>query len=194
MKMALSLILSALVLAPAAVLAQKPQSNVSVTSEPGKATAVSTVEATATVSAIDKATRTVTLKTTDGKSHDIVASEEVRNFDQIKVGDTVVVRYAEALTLSLKKPDAKGTTTETMAGARAKQGDKPAAAVGREVTVLAEVTALDPKASTITLKGPKGKSVDLKVQNPDQFKVVKVGDKVEAVYTEALAVSVTPKK
>ena len=32
----------------------------------------------------------------------------------------------------------------------------------------------------------------LNVQNPDQFKVVKKGDQVEATYTEALAVSVEP--
>jgi len=30
------------------------------------------------------------------------------------------------------------------------------------------------------------------VQNPEQFKVVKKGDQVEATYTEALALSVEP--
>jgi hypothetical protein len=30
------------------------------------------------------------------------------------------------------------------------------------------------------------------VQNPEQFKVVKVGDQVEVTYTEALALSVEP--
>jgi hypothetical protein len=30
------------------------------------------------------------------------------------------------------------------------------------------------------------------VQNQDHFKVVKVGDQVEAVYTEALALAVSP--
>jgi hypothetical protein len=32
----------------------------------------------------------------------------------------------------------------------------------------------------------------LDVQNPDHFKVVKVGDEVEVVYTEAVAISVEP--
>jgi len=54
------------------------------------------------------------------------------------------------------------------------------------------VVAVDPKKSTITLKGPAGNVVDLKVRNPDHFKVVKKGDQVEAVYSEALAVTVTP--
>ena len=34
--------------------------------------------------------------------------------------------------------------------------------------------------------------LDLPVQNPAQFKVVKVGDKVEVTYTEAVALSVEP--
>jgi len=51
---------------------------------------------------------------------------------------------------------------------------------------------VDPAAKIISLKGPQGNVLDLPVQNPDQFKVVKVGDKVEATYTEAMAISVEP--
>ena len=75
---------------------------------------------------------------------------------------------------------------------RAAPGSKPAAAAGREITVLADVVAVDPAKSIISLKGPRGNIVDLEVHNPDHFKVVKKGDQVEAVYTEALAVAVTP--
>jgi hypothetical protein len=45
----------------------------------------------------------VTLKGPQGNVVDVVAGDEVKNFDQIKVGDFVVVRYAEALTLELRK-------------------------------------------------------------------------------------------
>jgi hypothetical protein len=34
--------------------------------------------------------------------------------------------------------------------------------------------------------------VELKVRNQDHFKVVKKGDQVQAVYSEALAIAVTP--
>jgi hypothetical protein len=43
----------------------------------------------------------------------------------------------------------------------------------------------------VTLKGPK-QTVDLKLNDPEQFKLVKVGDQVEATYAEALAVAVQP--
>ena len=51
---------------------------------------------------------------------------------------------------------------------------------------------MDPKKGTITLKGPQGNVVELPVQNPAQFKVVKKGDQVEATYTQAVALAVEP--
>jgi len=43
------------------------------------------------------------------------------------------------------------------------------------------------------LRGPK-RTVDLKLRDPEQIKLIKVGDQVEATYQEAVAVSVEPAK
>ena len=191
-KLVLALIASAFA---ATTLAQPtgPTGGAVVASEPGKAVVASAVEISAQVVGIDKATRVVKLKGPKGNVVDVVAGEEVKNFDQIKVGDSVVVRYLEALTLELKKTKvAAGDVKVREEAAKAKPGEKPAVAGARQVTVIADVVAVDPAKSTITLKGPKGKVVTLSVQNPDQFKVVKKGDQVEATYTEALALSVEP--
>jgi len=164
-----------------------------VASEPGRAAIVQAAELSAQVVGLDKATRTVTLKGPKGNVVDVVAGDEVKNFDQIKLGDFVVARYAQALTLELRKTKVKaGEPTLTEGAVRAKPGERPAGAVGREVTAIADVIGVDPKKSTITLKGPRGNVVTLNVQNPDQFKVVKKGDQVEVTYTEALALSVEP--
>ena len=179
----------------ATAYAQKPDvaGGTVVASEPGKAAIVRAVEVSAQVVGIDKATRTLTLKGPEGKAEDVVAGDEVKNFNQIKLGDFVVVRYAQALTLELKKTKGKaGDVTVREEAARAKPGERPAVAGVREVTALADVIAVDPKKSTITLKGPRGNVITLNVQNPDQFKVVKKGDQVEVTYTEALALSVEP--
>ncbi len=179
----------------ATALAQQPSDTggTVVTSEPGKATAVRTEQISARVMAIDKGTRTVTLKGPQGRTVDVVAGDEVRNFDQIKVGDFVHVRYTEALALELRKTKtAAGGVTVSEGSTRAKPGEQPGAAGERRVTAIAEVTAVDPKKSTITLKGPRGNVVTLDVQNPDQFKVVKKGDQVNVTYTEAVALSVEP--
>jgi len=173
--------------------AQKPgvQGGAAVASEPGKAAMVSTVEITATVVAIDKATRTVTLKGPH-RTVDVVAGDEVRNFDQIRIGGQVAVKYVEALSLELKKTKAPLNAKSEAVGARAEPGSRPAGAVGRQVTALADVVGVDEKKSIISLKGPRGNVIDLKVQNKDHFKVVKKGDQVEVVYTEAVAVAFVP--
>ena len=179
----------------ATALAQQPGATggAVVTSEPGKASVVRAAELSAQVVAIDKATRTVTLKGPKGNAVDIVAGDEVKNFDQIKLGDFVVARYVEALSLELRKTKVKaGEPTMREEAARAKPGERPAAAGARQVTAIADVIGVDAKKSTITLKGPRGNVVTLAVQNPDQFKVVKKGDQVEVTYTEALALSVEP--
>lgn len=169
-----------------------PQGAAIVSSEPGKASAVAVVEATATVVAINAATRVITLKGAGGKTVDVEAGDEVKNFAQIHVGDLVTVQYREALSLELKKTKGKADASATAAAAAAAPGSQPGAAAGVQVTVLADVVAVDPKKSTISLKGPAGNVVELKVRNPDQFKVVKKGDQVEAVYTQAVAIAVTP--
>jgi hypothetical protein len=194
-KTVLSIALASAAFATAAIAQQAPAGGAFLKSEPGKATAVAAVEASALVTAIDKATRTVTLKRPNGEVSDIVAGPEVKNFDQIKVGDSVVVRYVEALSLELRKTKGEaGAPVVKEEVAKAKPGEKPAVAGGRQVKAIAEVTAVDPAKKTITLKGPKGKVVTLDVKNPDQFKVVKVGDQVDVTYTEAVALSVEPAK
>ena len=196
MNMKSKLVLALLATAFAATaLADEPgaKGGTIVASEPGRAAALRTVEISAQVVGIEKSTRTVTLKGPKGNVVDVVAGDEVRNFDQIKLGDFVFVRYAQALSLELRKTKAPaGDVTVTEGAARAQPGERPGVAGAREVTLIAEVVALDPKKSTITFKGPRGNVVTLDVLNPDQFKVVKKGDQIEATYTEALALSVEP--
>lgn len=179
----------------ATAFAQQPRTTEStaISSEPGRAKAIRTMQISATVVAIDKATRTVTLKSPQGDSVDVVAGDQVRNFDQIKLGDLVAVQYTEAIALELRKTKASpGEVTVREQAVRAKPGERPAAAGERQVTAIAEVVAVDPGKSTITLKGPRGNVVTLDVHNPDQFKVVKKGDQVDVTYSEALALSVDP--
>ena len=187
------MVLTATVLATSAALAQQaPGSATVIVSTPGKAQAVSVSELTASVVAIDKATRTVTLKGSQGRMLDVVCGDEVKNFGQIRVGDQVTIRYQESLTLELRKVQAPTGASAATVAARAAPGARPAGLVAREIEVLADVVAVDQAKSIISLKGPQGNVLDLKVQNPDHFKVVKVGDQVEAVYSQALAIAVTP--
>lgn len=182
---------AALVLVPSA----HAQSGAAVVGKgPGVAGGAQTVTITATITAIDPASRAVTLKGPQGREVTVTAGPEVRNFAQMKVGDTVDAKYIEALTLELKKggglPVAK---VEDTGAARAKAGSAPAGAIGRQVTIVADVVAVDPATQTVTLKGPKH-TVDLRVRDPKQFALIAKGDQVQATYTEAVAIAVTPAK
>jgi Cu/Ag efflux protein CusF len=161
-------------------------------SQPGKVTVVEAIRVSATVEAIDKATRHVTLKGKDGKELVVSAGPEVKNFDQIKVGDAVVARYVESLTLELKK-GAAGVRerVETSGAAAAKPGERPAAVAAQEVRVTGDVIATDPKKQTVKVKGVK-RTIVLNVKDPEQFKLIKVGDQIEGTFVEAIALSVEP--
>ena len=191
-KSLLSVAVAASMLALPVLAQQAPTGAVVTSNQPGKVAVAETVKASATVTAIDKATRKVTLKNAQGKTFEVVAGDEVKNFDQIKVGDALVVQYVQALTLEVTKGGGLRSSTQTADTAQAKPGERPGAAGAREVTVTADVMAVNPKAMTITVRGPNGNIVDLKVKNPDHFKAVKVGDQIQAVYVEALAIAVEP--
>ena len=191
------LIFLAIAALPLPALAQKPDmkgGEVTV-SEPGRAGIARGAELSALVVSVDKKTRTLSLKAPNGKVADVVVGEEVRNFDQIKAGDMVVVKLLQSLMLELQKVKT-GTTgiTATEGAVKAQPGQRPGVAAAREISAIAKVTKVDAKAKTIDLKGPRGNTVTLDVQNPEHFKVVKVGDEVLVTYTEAVAVSVEPAK
>jgi hypothetical protein len=161
---------------------------------PGKAGVAQTVKITATITAIDKATRDVTLKGPQGNEVVVTAGPDVKNFDTMKVGDQVDAQYVEALTLELKKGGGMTVAKSEQGGVmEAKPGQKPGGVAGRQVTIVADVVDVNPAKQSITLRGPK-RTVELVVPDPAQFKLVAKGDQVEAKYTQALAIAVEPAK
>jgi len=156
-----------------------------------------TTTVTATVQALDLEKRIVTLKGPKGNIFDLKVGPQAKNLKQIQVGDEVVITYYESVAYRLLKPgEAPVPTTETEVVDTAKKGAKPAGVVGVQTTLTATIEALDMKERTATLKGPDGKTVTIKAQDPKNLEAVKVGDEVVITYTEALAISVekAPKK
>ena len=191
-----SLILSTAIAVASALAFPVAAQTTSVTaaSAPGKGGIAETTKVEATITAIDKKTRDVTLKNAKGEEVTVTAGPEVKNFDQMKVGDKVNIEYLEALTLELKKGGGLVVQRTEQAGAKgAKPGEKPAGVAGRQVKVVADVIDIDAAKQTIKLKGPQ-RTVDLHIADPEQFKRVAKGDQVEATYTQAVAVAVTPAK
>jgi len=161
-------------------------------SEPGKVGVAETIKRTGTITAIDKATRDVTLKGPQGNEITVTAGPDVKNFDNMKVGDQVTAQYIEALTLELKKGGGMTVGRSDQGGVMgAKPGQRPGGVAGRQITIVADVVDIDPPKQMITLRGPK-RTVDMHVNDPEQFKRIAKGDQVEATYTQALAIAVEP--
>jgi hypothetical protein len=156
---------------------------------------VSSETVTATVIKVNQKTREVTVKTKDGKEHSFVAGDNVKNLAQVKKGDIITAVYTEALAYEVRKHGAAGVQSST-AVASAEPGAKPAGVVAQQTTVTVMITAIDPKIPTVTFMGPKGNKETIKVKDPQKLNGVKVGDKVDITYTEALAIKVdeAPKK
>ena len=185
--------LTTLALLPFAVSAQQtPESAVMTASAPGEFVGMVEAQVSLVVKAIDKATRAVVLQNEKGEETVITASDAVKNFDQIKVGDHVVASFTQTLVMKLKKGGGDlRVRVDSSSQQTAKPGDKPAAAVVDDVAFIADVEAVDSKTQMITLRGAK-KTVKLKIKDPEQLKLIKTGDQIEGVYSEAVAVSVIP--
>jgi len=152
------------------------------------------VTLTGTVEAVDMANRVVTIKGSKGRVVDLKVGDQAKNLDQVKVGDKVVAKYYESVAYRLMKPgEAEGAKAE-QAVAGAKPGEAPAGVVAEQVTVTATVEEISPKKTFVTLKGPDGKMVHVKVMDPKNIEGLKAGDKVVITYTQALAIALDKPK
>jgi translation elongation factor P/translation initiation factor 5A len=200
----LSLTLSAAANAGEAAPAKAPASAVKTEEKAamnakGDAATVMTISTvTATVDAIDLKERTFTLTGAKGKSVVVEAGPEVRNLEQLKVGDKVVVEYYEGVAAELKAPDASRKEVKlTDAVVRAAPGERPGGGVGTALTATVQIEYVDRFRNVVQFTGPRGKTRTVTVQKPEfrkMLKNLKVGDKVELTFFEALAISVKPAK
>ena len=182
--------------APLAALAQNaPQVAVVTSQAPGKIGEADAIQVQGKVKSINKKTREVTLVGPQGNQIVLPAGDEVKNFDQIRVGDLVTLTYVQALVVELKKVENSGIRERVESENRvaAKPGEKPAGMIEKTIRVVANVVAVNPKAQTVTLRGAK-RTVELAVKDPAMLKEVKVGNQVEATYIESVALVVTADK
>jgi Cu/Ag efflux protein CusF len=67
--------------------------------------------------------------------------------------------------------------------------------VTQVTTAVVTLTAIDLAVPSVTIKTEKGETMSFKVEDKANLAGVKVGDKVQVTYTQALAISVeSPKK
>lgn len=185
-------LVAALAVAATGVAGCKSEGEAS-TQKPGTAEVSKTVTEKASVVSVDKANRLVTLKDKDGQTMTVQCGPEVRNFDQIEVGNSVVVRYLVSLAVALVKPGETPPAAATLAAGTAEKGAKPGAAIVGQITATVKIESVDLKKNLVVFTAPNGGLRAVNVEKPEGVKFIqgiKPGDLVQITYTEALAVSV----
>lgn len=152
---------------------------------------------TAKVEAVNPTTRVVRLNGEQGPA-DIVVPPEVRNFDQIRVGDNVQISYYTGIAAQIKKKgDPALAPTDEIVAARAEPGARPGAAVGRNISATVSIEVVDLKTNHVTFKRQDGSYGVAEVESDEGkafIRTIKKGDEVDITYTEAVAVEVVPGK
>ena len=141
---------------------------------------------------IDKDTRVITLKNEAGEQYSFTAGPEVKNFDQLKRGDLVIMEYYSGFALALE-PKSSGLEVKasTQTVQTAEPGEKPGMKVTGGTYVTAEIVGIDQELGVVILQGPEH-VLALKVNESINLSDLKVGQEVEALYTESYAISVVP--
>ena len=157
---------------------------VAVVQQSREVSAGETVTAKATIVAIDKAKRIVTLRGPKGNDFQVVADERVQRFNDLKVGDTVTATYSQAVAVRVRKPGLPDPAKKTEEIVR--QPNATAATITREQTVTVTIREIDMTVPSLTAEGPEGRKWDFRVRDKSELQGLKVGDKVDITYTEAL--------
>ncbi|MEJ6004333.1 hypothetical protein WG899_02125 [Paucibacter sp. AS339] len=149
------------------------------------------IEYRARVVELDAAGRLLTLRGPKGRLSTVKVPPEMQNFEKVRVGDDLVIRYASAIAAAMEPTSKSGIRerVESSSAGRVEAGGMPAVAAGHTVEILAVITALDPKANTATLRGVK-RTETLAVPAGVDIKKLKVGDEVRVAMVEAMAINI----
>jgi hypothetical protein len=148
---------------------------------------------TATVDAIEIASRSLTLKKPDNTTITTKVPPEFVRFDQLKVGDKLTATYYDNIVLRVKAPGEKDV--DTASGSLVPTpGLKPGFTIGAQRVITATISAIDPKIPSISLSGPNGWKYSSRVEDKEALAKVKVGDRLDVTWTEAVMLSSTPPK
>jgi len=141
----------------------------------------------ATIEAIDKDNRIVTLKGPQGNLLKVKADESVKRFDELKVGDVISATYSESIAVHIRKPGEPAPDKQRII---VRPQSTPGAKVEDVQTVTVTVQAIDRSAPSVTVKDETGAVNTYKVSDASRLDGVNVGDKVDIYYTVAILLKV----
>lgn len=191
MKIVRSLIVCATVAAISSCATLTVDSDTTVKAEQGvpggEVVRVTTLDAK--VTGIDSAKREVALVSRYGEAFTVQAGPEIKNFNEIRVGDSLKISLKERLLVRMAKPGEKLNDEAWVSGKGAPRGAKPGAQVSSKEQYVGTVTAIDQKKRKVTLKFSDGSTGKFDVRSDIDLSKHHTGEKVLIRLTESLAVS-----
>ena len=151
---------------------------------------VGAITATSKVTAVDPAKRTVTLTNDAGETNTYQLGKNVRNFDQIKVGDQVKATLLESVAVAVSKSSAAPDAGARGVVAVAPKGAMPGVIIAKTRQITAKIVSVDTAARTVTVEGPMGGKPTIKVGPKVNLDQLQNGDDVTLRVTDALAIRV----
>jgi hypothetical protein len=153
----------------------------------------------AKITAMNPATRAVTLAGASGNQVTVTAGPDVR-LEMLKVGDTVNAKYYRSVAFMVTPPATGSSTAPTSNDQITQVLARPVQAPGglgiRTTQVQGSVVGIDLAANSVDVVNPSGGGVyTLHVTDPARIPMLaslKVGDTITAVVSQVVAVSIEP--
>jgi hypothetical protein len=152
----------------------------------------------AKITAIDPSIRAVTLKGASGDSVTVNAGPLVR-LDLLKVGQTVNAQYYRSVAFLVNPPQGGNgvpVSSDQFAQVTAQPMQAPGGVALRMIKVSGTVVAVDLSSNSLSVVNPSGGQVyTIDVTDPARIAMLPslhVGDTINAVVSQVLAVSITP--
>jgi hypothetical protein len=147
--------------------------------------------ATFEVTAIDPTARTISLRSPGQEPQNYLVDKEVRNLDQVKVGDRVSVTYHESTSIKVLPPGELGKE-DNAAIQRSEPGAKPGGVASRSRSITVKVSSIFPEQKEFLTRNADGELRTWKVKDAKDLEQFKSGDRLQLTSVSSMAISVTP--
>ena len=147
------------------------------------ATRESTV--TGTVDRIDRFSRTLTVRSAQNQLKMIAVDPAEKQFDELKTGDRITVRYVESTVVEVRPGAALSNPRDTTAQARAANDQ-----VVDQTKMVVTIEAIDSDGLFVTYRTQDGRKVLRGVADRSLLQGLRNGDRVEVTLTRERAVTI----
>ena len=140
------------------------------------------VNAAGTVERVDRISRMLTLRGDQGIAQSVLVPPEIKLFDQLKPGDTVVAKIRESVVVSTR-PGLKPQGVKDTTAAAGYKRDALDPDVLQQLTAVVTIEKVDPAANVVTYKTAEGRHIVRAVIDPHLLDGLRPGDVIEVTLT-----------